>query len=105
MLEHQRQQGLNIGSDHDLALASSQFMQGGRRMGFGGTDLYESFGLDSIDASDVTSEFFSLGHSYFGDKATVLGDLFYLIRNGLPPEKRPNLHRIPGRGAWRIEAR
>ena len=90
-------------SQHDLALASSQFLQGGKRLGFGGADLYETFGLDSVDASAVTTEFFSLGHSYFGDKATVLGDLFFLIRYGLPPAKRPNLALIPGREAWRIQ--
>ena len=90
-------------SEHDLALTSSQLLQGGKRLGFGGVDLYESFGLDSIDASEVTKEFFSLGHSYFGDKATVLGDLFYLIRYGLPPGRRPNLKLIAGHEAWQFQ--
>jgi esterase/lipase superfamily enzyme len=90
-------------SKHDLALGSSQWLNGGKRMGFGGADLYESFGLDSVDASDVTKEFFSLGHSYFGDTKTVLGDLFYLIRHGLAPGQRPNIKAVPGRSTWRIQ--
>jgi esterase/lipase superfamily enzyme len=91
-------------SKNDLALSSSQHLNGGKRLGFGGADIYESFGLDSIDASDVTKEFFSIGQSYFGDPASVLGDLFYLIRQGLPPGQRPNLKSIPGHTAWRIES-
>lgn len=78
-------------SKNDLALASSEFLQGGRRLGFGGENLYVQPHLDSIDASAVTREFFSLNHSYFGDKTTVMSDLFHLIRNRLPAAKRPNL--------------
>lgn len=81
-------------SKHDLALQSSQFIQGGKRMGFGGEALYIKDGLDSVDASAVTNEFFSVNHSYFGDKTTVLSDLFFLIRQGRKPLDRPNLKSI-----------
>jgi len=78
-------------SKHDLALASSEFVQGGQRLGFGGESLYVQAHLDSIDASAVTKEFFSLNHSYFGDTTTVMSDLYRLIRYRMPADRRPNL--------------
>ena len=57
----------------------------------GGKSLFVTGGIDSIDASAVTKEFFALNHSYFGDKTSVLSDIFFLIRQELPPGKRPNL--------------
>ena len=89
---------LNIGprftlyaSAHDLALGTSEFLHGGNRLGMGGKSLFVTSGIDSIDASAVTKEFFALNHSYFGDKTSVLSDIFFLIRQALPPEKRPHL--------------
>lgn len=90
-------------SRHDLALQTSQFLQGGTRLGFGGPALYVQAGLDSVDASAATHEFFALNHSYFGDKTTVLADLFHLIREGLPPSQRPNLRPLAAPdGAWQL---
>lgn len=83
-------------SEHDLALGSSEFLHGGKRLGIGGDALYVSRGVDSIDASLVTKEFFALNHSYFGDKTAVLSDIFYLIRQSLPPDRRPNLKKGTG---------
>lgn len=48
--------------------------------------------VDTIDASNVNTSL--LGHSYFGDERTLIGDLANLIRNNLPPEKRPGLERV-----------
>lgn len=90
-------------SQHDLALGVSATLAGGRRLGSGGPDLYTHAGLDSIDASSISNAFFSFNHSYFGDTSTVLADLFYLIRNHLPPPQRPHLHRrdkADGSSAW-----
>jgi esterase/lipase superfamily enzyme len=78
-------------SEHDLALGSSEWLQGGKRLGFGGQALFVERGIDSVDASAVTKEFFSLNHSYFGDTTTVLADIFHLIRRRLPPAERPHL--------------
>lgn len=94
-------------SKNDLALSSSEFLQGGKRLGYGGDALYRQRGLDSVDASSVTKEFFSLNHSYFGDTTTVLSDLFYLIRARLAPGSRPNLLPLQPAppatlGAWRF---
>lgn len=81
-------------SEHDLALGSSAFLQGGKRLGMGGTSLFLMNGIDSVDASAVTREFFGLNHAYFGDKSVVLSDIFYVIRAGMPPHKRPNLTQV-----------
>jgi esterase/lipase superfamily enzyme len=91
-------------SEHDLALGSSEFLQGGKRLGSGGPALFVDRRLDSVDASVVTGAFFSLNHSYFGDTTTVLSDLFYLIRQQRAPQDRPNLRRLSvGSGvAWRL---
>ncbi len=90
-------------SDHDLALLTSEWLQGGKRLGRGGTALYLATGLDSIDATAVTGQLFSLNHSYFGDNSSVLSDLFYLIRYGSGPSQRPHLKRIDAdRGGWAL---
>ena len=92
-------------SEHDMALSSSEFLQGGKRLGFGGKALYVERDLDSVDASSVSKEFFSLNHAYFGDKTTVLSDIFYLIRRRLDPSQRPNLRPLarPDNGrAWAV---
>lgn len=81
-------------SDQDLALGASEFLQGGERLGMGGKALLLLAGMDSIDASATTREFFALNHSYFGDRSTVLSDIFYLVRQSLPPDRRPNLKRV-----------
>jgi esterase/lipase superfamily enzyme len=78
-------------SEHDLALGSSELLQGGKRLGFGGKDLFVERGVDSVAPSAVSKEFFSLNHSYFGDTTTVLADIFHLIRRRLPPAERPHL--------------
>lgn len=78
-------------SEHDLALGSSEWLQGGKRLGFGGKALFVERGIDSVDASAVTKEFFSLNHSYFGDTTTVLADIFHLVRRRMPPGERPHL--------------
>lgn len=91
-------------SRHDLALGASEFLQGGIRLGMGGKDILIKNGIDSVDASSVTKEFFALNHSYFGDKTGVLSDLFGVIRLGLPPIKRANLKPVgvAPRNSWAI---
>jgi esterase/lipase superfamily enzyme len=78
-------------SEHDLALGSSEWLQGGKRLGHGGPALFVERGIDSVDASAVTKEFFSLNHAYFGDTTTVLSDIFHLIRRRMAPGERPHL--------------
>lgn len=74
-------------SSNDKALAASRRVHGGyRRLGESGKDIVVLQGLDTVDASAVSTEL--LGHSYFADSGTVMSDLMYVIRMSLPPEER-----------------
>lgn len=74
-------------SSNDKALAASRGVHGGYlRLGESGKDIVVLSGLDTVDASGVSTEF--LGHSYYGDSNTVMADLKYVIRKSLPPEQR-----------------
>ena len=75
-------------SGHDLPVALSAWLHGEKRLGSGGADTPVFSGLDSIDASALTREWFGLNHSYFGDNQTVLSDLFALIHQEVGPERR-----------------
>lgn len=76
-------------SSNDRALAYSRSIHGGyRRAGDSEPDILVAVGLDSVDASAVDTDFFSLGHSYFGENRTVLSDLFLVFRDGSPPDRR-----------------
>jgi hypothetical protein len=46
-------------------------------------------GVDTIDASSVRTDF--VGHSYYADSDSVLGDLRDLILLGKRPDKRSRL--------------
>jgi esterase/lipase superfamily enzyme len=73
-------------SSNDEVLELSQRVHGYPRAGDSWPDLVVVSGIDTIDVSEVDSSL--LGHSYYGDNETVLTDLFYLIHEGRPPEKR-----------------
>jgi esterase/lipase superfamily enzyme/DNA-directed RNA polymerase specialized sigma24 family protein len=74
-------------STKDRALVWSRRFHGGYPRA--GERLLILNGVDTIDASLVDTSF--LGHSYITSKRSVLGDLFYLIRAGTPPEDRSEL--------------
>jgi esterase/lipase superfamily enzyme len=93
-------------SSKDKALMASRDVHGGyRRLGESGENLVVMKGLDTVDASMVSTEF--LGHSYFGDSGTVLSDLKYVIRKSLPPEAREQFSLDPVQNAvlvyWRFK--
>lgn len=83
-------------SKQDLPVAVSAWLHGEPRLGSGGAGIAVLPGLDSIDASAITKEWFGLSHSYFGDNETVMSDLFLVIHQGLEPGKRPRLTRAKG---------
>ena len=95
-------------SSNDKALAVSRGVHGGyHRLGESGADLVVLEGLDTVDASSVSTEF--LGHSYYGDSSTVMADLMYVIRKSLPPEQRERfaLERVRNAAIgqyWRFKA-
>jgi len=83
-------------SRQDVPVALSAWLHGEPRLGAGGPRIAVLPSLDSIDASAITKEWFGLSHSYFGDNATVMSDLFLVIHQGLEPGKRPRLEKAKG---------
>jgi esterase/lipase superfamily enzyme len=73
-------------SSNDLALRASQQWAAHPRAGQSGPDIVVVAGVDTIDASELDTGL--MGHSYYGDRRTVLADLFYVIRDGLAPTAR-----------------
>ncbi|MEK6263166.1 MAG: alpha/beta hydrolase, partial [Planctomycetota bacterium] len=75
-------------SSKDLPVNISAWLHEEPRVGNGGPNIAVFSGVDSVDASGITQEFFGLNHSYFGDNATLLSDLFTLIHRGFEPKDR-----------------
>jgi esterase/lipase superfamily enzyme len=95
-------------SSNDKALAASRNLHGGyRRLGESGQDIVVLRDLDTVDASTVSTEF--LGHSYYGDSATVMSDLIYVIRQSLRPQERERYMLEPVKATvglyWRFKSR
>jgi len=79
-------------SSHDYALKASKKFAGYRRAGDteGGVTLVEGF--DTIDASKVQTGF--LGHSYFADSGSLLGDMRTIFSDAKHAEERTGLTAI-----------
>jgi esterase/lipase superfamily enzyme len=73
-------------SSQDKALLASKKVHGYPRAGESGDRLVVVPPMETIDASTVRTDF--IGHSYYGDKDSVLSDLFYLLREGKPASRR-----------------
>ena len=79
-------------SSNDRALAFSKTVHGYRRAGDSGEDITVIDGMETIDVSDVDTDF--IGHFYYGDNRSVLSDMFNLVRGqpvprfGLRPKLR-----------------
>jgi esterase/lipase superfamily enzyme len=79
-------------SANDKALQLSKTINGGyRRAGDATEDIVVIAGMDTIDASALETDF--LGHSYYGDRTSVLSDIFALLNDGAPPDHRFGLHK------------
>jgi len=90
-------------SSNDLALKASKLVHKHPRAGDSGTNLVVVPGVDTVDASAVDTSL--LGHSYFGDTRTLIGDLFALLIDGKRPEERFGLEQAGPDGArhWRFK--
>jgi esterase/lipase superfamily enzyme len=91
-------------SSADQALKLAMDLQGGYpRAGYAGDDILVLDGIDTIDASNVETDF--LDHSYFGSSKSVVNDLFQLVRNGQTPIER-GLQRLERAGLpyWVVPA-
>ena len=78
-------------SSNDKALQISKALHGFPRAGDSFPKPIVVQDIDSIDVSEIDTNFFSLGHSYFGDHPAILSDIFYLLNQGLSPENRARL--------------
>jgi len=74
-------------SRNDKALLASKILQHYPRAG-DANDLVVVPPIDTVDASTVDTNLLSLSHSIFSDKRSILNDIFTLIQQGAPPEKR-----------------
>ncbi|MFT4115147.1 alpha/beta hydrolase [Bradyrhizobium sp.] len=78
-------------SSRDVALLASKFVHGYPRAGEAGDALLVVDGVDTIDASLVDTSLVGLRHSYFGEKRSILNDMFSLIVRQLAPDQRFDL--------------
>ncbi|WP_271601434.1 alpha/beta hydrolase [Bradyrhizobium sp. CCBAU 45384] len=78
-------------SSRDVALLASKFVHGYPRAGEAGEALTIVDGVDTIDASLVDTSLVGLRHSYFGEKRSILNDMFSLIVQQLAPDQRFDL--------------
>jgi esterase/lipase superfamily enzyme len=78
-------------SSRDVALLASKIVHGYPRAGEAGDALTVVDGVDTIDASLVDTSLVGLHHSYFGEKRSILNDMFNLIVQQLAPDQRFDL--------------
>jgi esterase/lipase superfamily enzyme len=76
-------------SSGDYALMASKTFAGYRRAGDSAGGVTVAQGLDTIDASSIRTDF--VGHSYYGDSGSVLGDMRNLMLLRKRAEERPGL--------------
>lgn len=79
-------------NSNDRALAISKGIHKNRRLGDSSPEPYVMPGVDTIDVSSIDTSF--SGHSYYGENRSVISDLFSLITNDLPPERRFGLRAL-----------
>ncbi|HEX9729546.1 MAG TPA: alpha/beta hydrolase [Gemmatimonadales bacterium] len=79
-------------SSRDKALAASEKFHLYPRAGDSGEEIVVVPGVDTVDAAAMDTDF--LDHAYFAENRSVVSDMFNLVRNGLPPNRRPGLHAV-----------
>lgn len=89
--QHHAERFTLYASSTDLALKVSKLIHGHPRAGDVGDTPLIVDGIDTIDATTVDTSLLGLKHSYFGDKRSILNDIFGLVQNGHEPKKRFDL--------------
>ena len=79
-------------SSKDLALKESKKINGAPRLGDSTGGICIVSGMDSIDATNLDTSL--VGHSYYGDRKSILADFYYLINEGQRPDKRFGLEKV-----------
>jgi len=80
-------------SRNDKALLAAGRLHGYPRAGDAEHDLVLIPGIDTVDVTFVDRT--RVGHNYYIENRAVLTDLFELLRNATPPEKRFGLVKVP----------
>jgi len=88
------------GSSQDKAILASKKFHRAPRAGDGGPNLVVTADVDSIDASDLDTDF--LSHSYIANHSVLLTDLRSLMTADEPPAKRQYIKKRKG-GGWRFQ--
>jgi esterase/lipase superfamily enzyme len=76
-------------SSRDQAMRISQHFNGRQRAGDSNPNIIVVSKVDSVDASAVDTGL--IGHSYY-DNASILTDIFYTMRDNVPPGQRFGMH-------------
>lgn len=89
-------------SAEDSALKLSKSANGFPRIGDTTNGVPVLDGIDVIDATGVVSDFF--GHTYFGDNASILSDIFTMVHDNTPLDARPLVKLVEqnGQEVWKI---
>jgi esterase/lipase superfamily enzyme len=88
-------------SSGDWALRASKRFHGYARAGDSGQALTVVPNMVTIDASDVETGF--LGHSYFAESNSIIGDLYAIFTGKRKPEERQLISvESPAGRYWRI---
>ena len=83
-------------SSNDRALMASKAFNGYARAGDAGDGLVIVDGVETIDASSISSGL--LGHSYFAEDRSVMEDIFSLLQTGQRADNRFSLGRAEKNG-------
>ncbi|HWY22204.1 MAG TPA: alpha/beta hydrolase [Candidatus Acidoferrum sp.] len=85
-------------SAHDKALGFSKILHRSASVGGQSQPSHLVRGVDVIDASAMSEDLLDFDHNYYAANVAVLEDMGYVIRMGLPPEKRALLDPHPSTG-------
>jgi esterase/lipase superfamily enzyme len=89
-------------SSNDEVLKASMRLHAFPRAGLSGDGLVVVPGVETVDVSAVDSSL--LGHRYYRDSGSIVGDLYTVLRNWLPAAQRRHLRAL-GEGArqfWQL---
>lgn len=89
-------------STNDRALLISKQIHGYPRAGEAGESITVVPGIDTVDVSALETDI--VGHVYHRNNASIISDLFQLIRHKHPPDERFGLLResVPGGFYWKF---
>lgn len=78
----------------DVALTASKKLRGGMisRLGLSGSRIVVFDGIDTVDASNIDTDF--MGHGYFAETAPLINDLYLLIRHNHSPAQRNLIKKV-----------